>query len=76
MIKILYPTNYGQFARSHVARNQSHVAWKLVVVLPVAKDSCLKCEIFFALDTLKFSGVDESNLDGAHKGLSMEQLNQ
>ena len=49
---------------------------KIKHVLPVAKDSCLKCAIFFTLDPLKFSGVDESNLDGAHRGLSMEQLNQ
>ena len=46
------------------------------VVFPVAKDCCLKCGIYFTLDPLKFSGIDEANLDGAHRGLSMEQLNQ
>ena len=35
-----------------------------------------KAAIFFTLDPLKFSGVDESNLDVAHRGLSMVQLNQ
>ena len=32
--------------------------------------------IFFTLDPLHFSDVDESNLDSANRGLSVEQLNQ